>query len=73
VALVVERDDGAVVAFEIKAAGRVPGSDFRGLRKLRDTLGDAFIAGVALYTGERAYTHEDRLHTVPIDRLWSEP
>ena len=71
--LVVERDDGAVVAFEIKAAGRVPGSEFRGLRKLRDTLGDAFIAGVVLYTGERAYTHEDRLHTVPIDRLWSAP
>jgi len=23
------------------------------------------------YTGERAFTHEDRLHAVPIDRLWS--
>lgn len=31
------------------------------------------VVGVALYTGERAYTHEDRLHTVPIDRVWSEP
>lgn len=29
--LIVERDDGAVVAFEVKAAGRVPGDDFRGL------------------------------------------
>ena len=71
--LIVERDDGAVVAFEIKAAGRVPGSDFRGLRKLRDTLGDAFVAGVVLYTGERSYTHEDRLHTIPVDRIWSTP
>lgn len=71
--LVVERDDGAVVAFEIKAAGRVPGDDLRGLRKLRDAVGEAFIAGVALYTGERGYTFEDRLHVLPIDRLWTTP
>lgn len=69
--LVVERDDGAVVAFEIKAAGRVPGDDFRGLRKLRDAVGEAFVAGVVLYTGERGYTYEDRLHVLPIDRLWT--
>lgn len=69
--LVVERDDGAVVAFEVKAAGRVPGSDFRGLRKLREAVGDAFLAGVVLYTGERGYTFDDRLHVLPIDRLWT--
>jgi len=71
--LVVERDDGAVVAFEITAAGRVPGGDFRGLRRLRDAVGDAFLAGVALCTGERGYTFEDRLHVLPIDRLWTTP
>lgn len=68
--LVLETDDGGVIAFEIKAAARVGGGDFAGLRKLRDLLGDTFIAGVALYTGARSYTHEDRLHTMPIDRLW---
>ena len=71
--LVIERDDGAVVAFEVKAAGRVPGDDFRGLRTLRDALGQAFIAGVVLYTGERGYTYEERLHVLPIDRLWTAP
>jgi len=69
--LIIERDDGAVVAFEVKAAARVPGEDFRGLRKLREALGDAFLAGAVLYTGQRAYTFEDRLHTVPIDNLWA--
>jgi hypothetical protein len=69
--LVIERDDGAVVAFEVKTAGRVPGDDFRGLRQRRDVLGDAFVAGVVLYTGERGYTYEDRLHALPIDRLWT--
>jgi predicted AAA+ superfamily ATPase len=69
---VVEREDGAVVALEIKTAGRVPGDDFKGLRKLRDAVGDAFIGGVVLYLGQRSYTYEDRLHVVPLDRLWNE-
>ena len=69
--LVVERDDGAVIGFEVKAAARVPGEDFRALRKLRDAVGESFIAGVVLYTGARSYTYEGRLHAMPIDRLWT--
>lgn len=68
--LVLESEDGAVIAFEVKAAARVSGDDFSGLRKLRDILGNSFVAGVALYTGERSYTYDDRLHVMPIDRLW---
>lgn len=69
--LVLETDDGRVLAFEIKSAGRVSGSDLKGLAKLRDVLGDSFTAGVAFYTGDRSYTYDDRLHVLPIDRLWS--
>lgn len=70
--LVLEGDDGRVIAFEIKAASRASGDDFRGLAKLRDVLGGAFFAGVVLYTGARSYNYEDRLHVLPIDRLWRE-
>ncbi len=69
--LVLEADDGGVIGFEVKAASRVSGTDFSGLRKLRDTLGSSFIAGVALYTGTRTYTYDDRLHVMPIDRIWT--
>jgi len=69
--LVVERDDGAVVAFEVKAAARASAEDFRALKQLRDTVGDAFVAGVVLYTGVRGYTYDDRLHVLPVDRLWT--
>ncbi len=68
--LVAEHDDGRVVAFEIKASQRVSGRDFGGLRKLRDSLGSRFVAGVAFSTGERSYEFEDRLYVMPIDRLW---
>lgn len=69
--LVVERDDGAVVAFEVKASSRITGSDLRGLQKLRDTLGVRFSAGAALYLGQHSYTFSDRIHVLPVDRIWS--
>ncbi|MEO8107231.1 MAG: ATP-binding protein [Actinomycetes bacterium] len=68
--LVIEFDDGRVLAFEVKANERVGGDDFRGLGKLRDALGDRMIAGVVLGTGTRSYTYADKLHVLPVDRLW---
>jgi len=67
---IIEFDDGAVLAFEVKAKERISGADFKGLRKLREALGERLIAGVALNTGVRSYTFEDRLHVMPLDRLW---
>jgi predicted AAA+ superfamily ATPase len=69
--LVVERDDGGVIGFEVKSGNRVGGDEFKGLRKLRDATGHNFIGGFAIYLGEHSYTHEDRLHVVPLDRLWA--
>jgi predicted AAA+ superfamily ATPase len=68
---IIERDDGSVVAFEVKAGTRVAGRDLSGLRVVRDALGDAFVAGAVLHTGARSYTAEDRIHVLPIDRLWT--
>ena len=68
---VVEREDGGILGFEIKASARVQGSDMRGLSRLRDSLGAQFVGGFALYLGERSYTFADRLHVVPLDRLWT--
>lgn len=68
--LVAEFDDGRVVAFEVKANERATGPAFTGLTQLRDLLGPRFVAGVVLTTGRRTYTHADRIHVMPIDRLW---
>lgn len=69
--LIVERDDGRVLAVEVKASERASGGDFRGLAQLRDLLGDRFLGGVMLTTGRRSYTYDDRLNVMPIDRLWT--
>ena len=74
--LVVEFDDGRVLAFEVKAGERVGTRGFNSLRAIRDSLGARFIAGVVLTLGSRSYTYQDRLHVMPIDRIWrqnSEP
>ena len=68
--LVVEFDDGAVVAFEVKANERATAPAFKGLEQLREALGPRFRAGVVLTTGRRSYTYADRLHVMPIDRIW---
>lgn len=69
--LVIELDDGDVVAFEITAGASVPGEKFSGLKQLRNSLGAVFRGGAVLYLGRRSYSYEDRLHVLPLDRLWT--
>lgn len=69
--LVVERDDGAILAFEVKATSRVTKDALSGLRRLRDAAGDAFLAGIALHTGKHSYQADDRIAVMPIDQIWT--
>lgn len=69
--LVVETYDGSVFAFEVQAGASVPGEKFKGLRQLRSALGDRFCGGTVFYLGRRSYTYEDRLHVLPLDRVWT--
>ena len=49
--IVIDDDDARVLTFEVKTNERIRGSDFKGIRKLRDAVGKNFVAGVALSTG----------------------
>jgi predicted AAA+ superfamily ATPase len=69
--LVLERDDGTVIAFEVKAGTRVDRSDLAGIRALRVRIGQRLVAAVVLYTGPLAYTHEDGTLVLPLDALWT--
>ena len=69
--LVLERDDGQVIAIEIKAGSRISGEDFRGLRQLKERLGPRLEEAIILYTGEHAYTHDEWITILPLDRLWA--
>ncbi|MFC7546223.1 ATP-binding protein [Plantactinospora sp. GCM10030261] len=69
--LVLERDDGSVIAFEIKAGTRVDVADLTGIRALRSRLGTRLAAAVVLYTGHLAYAHEEGTAVLPLDALWT--
>lgn len=69
--LIVERDDGKIVAFEVKASSRVAAGDLKSLTKLRDAVGTRLAAAAVLYLGERSYTASDRIHVLPVDRVWA--
>jgi uncharacterized protein len=69
--LVLERDDGQVIGFDIKAGSRIGPEDLRGLHQLKERLGDRLEEAVVLYTGEHAYTHRGWISVLPLDRLWT--
>ena len=68
--IVIERGAAAVAGVEVKASGTVRPRDFRGLRKLQRAVGDRFAGGVVIYDGEATVPFGDRLHAVPVRRLF---
>jgi hypothetical protein len=67
--LVVVSASGDVAAIEAKAAAATTASDVRGLRVLRDKLGERFKTGVVIYSGEHTLPIDDRIWAVPISGL----
>lgn len=67
---VLETPDGRVVAIEVKAGATVRAEDLAGLRHLANALGDRFVAGYVLYTGQQALPFGAKLRALPIDALW---
>jgi predicted AAA+ superfamily ATPase len=59
-----------VAGVEIKAAATVMEKEFRGLKKLRETTGERFAAGVVVYDGEHVAGFGEKLYAVPIRALW---
>jgi len=64
--MIVQLTDGGIVAIEVKLAQTVDDHDVRHLTWLREKIGQDFVAGVALTTGEYAYRRQDGLAVVPL-------
>jgi uncharacterized protein len=69
--LVLERDDGTIFAFEIKAGTRVDQSDLSGIKTLRARVGERLATAVVLYTGALTFRFDDGTVVLPLDALWS--
>lgn len=74
--LILEGDDGGVVAVEIKATRSPTSGQIHRLAWLRDKLNavapGSFRAGVLLHTGEQSGRIGERLYLRPINCLWAQ-
>jgi hypothetical protein len=53
-----------VTGIEVKASATIQMTDFRGLIKLRDSIGDRFIKAVVFYDGESILSFGDKLFAI---------
>lgn len=68
--LVLERSDGAVVAVEIKSTASYRPKDIKGIEMLKHRLGDRFLCGLLVFTGENTLQVADRVWATPAHQLW---
>lgn len=67
--LIIVRDDGRVVAAEVKLASAVTDRDVRHLHWLRNQMGEELIDAVVVTSGEFAYRRSDGVGVVPLGLL----
>lgn len=58
-------------AVEVKLSASVSPHDIKGLASLRDGLGDHFVRGVVVYTGQDVIPLGDRIFAVPVGMLFA--
>lgn len=63
--LIVQRQDGRVIAIEIKLKRTVRDEDLGHLEWLRGKIGDELLDAVVVTTGEHAYRRSDGIGVVP--------
>jgi len=68
--IVLENAAGEVVGIEVKASSTVKSSDFKGLNYLSELLGDRFLRGIVLYTGDQPVPFGSNLYALPVSTLW---
>lgn len=68
--IVMENRRRELVGIEVKAAMTLSDSDFKGLRALREAVGDRLRCGVVLYGGRETLPFGKGLWAMPIQALW---
>lgn len=67
---VLENKLGQIVGIEVKASQTIQSDDFKGLRVLQESLGDKFLRGIVLYTGDLILPFGSNMLAVPASCLW---
>ncbi|WP_018124609.1 ATP-binding protein [Desulfovibrio oxyclinae] len=68
--LILEKPSGKIGCVEIKHSAQVAPKHFRGLKAVKNDLGDKFQSGVVLYGGTEVVPFGEDMFAVPISALW---
>ncbi|MCK5521975.1 MAG: ATP-binding protein [Thiomargarita sp.] len=71
--IILEQADGLMIGIEVKASNTVRESDFKGLRKFAELVGERFKYGLVFYTGSRLLpfsSGEKPYYAIPLSVLW---
>ncbi len=68
--IILENMAGQCVGIEVKASGILTKKDFAILSSFAEELGEKFIRGIVLYTGDKFLSFGENLYAVPITALW---
>jgi predicted AAA+ superfamily ATPase len=69
--LVLEDSSGNAACIEIKSRETVTSNDFKGIKLVKEELGEKCKAGVVLYTGTEKIPFGHNLWALPISCLWT--
>ena len=72
--IILEQSDGSLIAIEVKASSTVRESDFKGIRKFSELVGEQFKYGLVLYTGSRILPFNSKgknYYAIPLALLWT--
>jgi hypothetical protein len=72
--IILEQADGYLIGIEVKASSTVRESDFKGLRKFAEWVGERLKYGLIFYTGSRLLPFsngEKPYYAIPLSVLWS--
>ena len=68
---VIEREDGNILAIEVKSRGHALAEDFNTIRFLHEQLKSKFILGIVLYQGNDIIPFGEKYFALPISALWN--
>ena len=72
--IILEQSDGSLIGIEVKASSTVRESDFKGIRKFSELVGEQFKYGLVLYTGSRILPFNSKgknYYAIPLALLWT--
>ena len=67
---VIEKNNGDILAIEVKPSTTMKSNDKKGLFELQSITKNKFKKGIILYNGDEIIPFGDNIWAIPVEKLW---